>query len=86
MLVLTRKTGERVLIGDNIVITVLESRGDGIRLGIDAPRGIAIQRDEIVKAVTEANLAATQGSPDAEEQLKAALGLTPPAEAPADPA
>lgn len=84
MLVLTRKTGERVLIGDDIVITVLESRGDGIRLGIDAPRGISIQRDEIVRAVTEANLAATHGAPDAEAQLKAALGLAAPT--PAAPA
>ncbi len=55
MLVLTRKPGERVLIGDDIVITVLDSRGDGIRIGIDAPRGLRIQRDEVVRAVAEAN-------------------------------
>lgn len=88
MLVLTRKPGERVLIGDDIVITILESRGDGIRIGIDAPRGITIQRDEIVRAVSEANIAATQASPEAEAQLKAALGITaptPPAVTPTPP-
>lgn len=86
MLVLTRKPGERVLIGDDIVITILESRGDGIRIGIDAPRGITIQRDEIVRAVSEANIAATQTSPGGEAQLKAALGIVAPAAASAPPA
>ena len=65
MLVLTRKVGERILIGDDIVITVLDSRGDGVRIGIDAPRGVKIQREEVVKAVAEAN---------AEARLRAALG------------
>ena len=84
MLVLTRKPGERVLIGDDIVITILEGRGDGIRIGIDAPRGVKIQRAEIVQAVTEANVAAAElSSGDAEEQLKAALGLALPATPPA---
>lgn len=90
MLVLTRKAGERVLIGDDIVITILDTRGDGIRIGIDAPRGVNIQRDEIVRAVTEANVEATHVANDAEARLKAALGLGPapaasPAEATAQP-
>ncbi|WP_277959558.1 carbon storage regulator CsrA, partial [Frigoribacterium faeni] len=59
MLVLTRKVGERILIGDDIVITVLDSRGDGVRIGIDAPRGVKIQREEVIKAVTEANVEAS---------------------------
>lgn len=86
MLVLTRKAGERVLIGDDIVITILDTRGDGIRIGIDAPRGVNIQRDEIVRAVTEANVEATHVAGDAEARLKAALGLGPdvaPSAAPA---
>lgn len=80
MLVLTRKPGERILIGDDIVVTILDVRGDGIRVGIDAPRGVRIQREEIVRAVTESNVAATQVLPDAEAQIKAALGLAPSAE------
>ena len=79
MLVLTRKPDERILIGDDIVITVLDIRGDGVRIGIDAPRGVRIQREEVVRAVSEANIAAADTTPDAEERIKAALGLTPAA-------
>jgi carbon storage regulator len=74
MLVLTRKVGERILVGDDIVITVLDSRGDGVRIGIDAPRGVKIQREEVVRAVREANVEAAQTSDDAEARLRAALG------------
>ena len=81
MLVLTRKPDERILIGDDIVITVLDIRGDGVRIGIDAPRGVRIQREEVVRAVSEANIAAAATTPDAEERIKAALGLTPSASA-----
>ena len=77
MLVLTRKPGEKILIGDDIVITVLDARGDSIRIGIDAPRGVTIQRDEVVRAVTEANVAASRVDPEAEERIKATLGLIP---------
>ena len=77
MLVLTRKVGERVLIGDDIVVTILDSRGDGIRIGIDAPRGVRIQRDEVIKAVTEANQEASEAAAtdDAEALIKKSLGL-----------
>ncbi len=73
MLVLTRKIGEQILIGDDIVITVLDSRGDGIRIGIDAPRGVKIQREEVLRAVTEANLAAAAADAEGAEALKALL-------------
>jgi carbon storage regulator len=73
MLVLTRKVGEQILIGDDIVITVLDSRGDGIRIGIDAPRGVKIQREEVLRAVTEANLAAAAADAEAADALKALL-------------
>ena len=75
MLVLTRKPGERILIGDDIVITVLDARRDGVRLGIEAPKGVKIQRDEVVRAVTEANVAAAGADAAAEERIKALLGL-----------
>lgn len=55
MLVLTRKRGEQILIGDDIVITLLDVRGDGVRIGVDAPRGVTIQRLEVMQAVSEAN-------------------------------
>ncbi|TFC02797.1 carbon storage regulator CsrA [Cryobacterium adonitolivorans] len=89
MLVLTRKQGEKILIGDDIVITVLDVRGDSIRLGVDAPRGISIQRAEILKAVTEANLeanlAADRDDQVAADQLKSSLGLLTAAPPPPQP-
>ena len=75
MLVLTRKPGEKILIGDDIVITVLDARGDSVRIGIDAPRGVKIQRDEVVRAVSEANLAASRIDTAAEERIKRSLGV-----------
>jgi carbon storage regulator len=78
MLVLTRKPGERVLIGDDIVVTILDARGDGIRIGIDAPRGVRIQRDEVIRAITEANQEATEAAAtadDPEALIKKSLGL-----------
>jgi carbon storage regulator len=79
MLVLTRKPGEKIMIGDDIVITVMEGRGDGVRIGIEAPRGVSIQRSEVVEAIAAANLAATQAGPDAEALL---AGLRPAAQPP----
>jgi len=79
MLVLTRKPGERIVIGDDIVITILDSRGDGVRVGIEAPRGVPIQRDEVIRAVAEANLAASAADAGDEAALRAAFS-TPPAD------
>lgn len=47
MLVLSRKVGERIVIAENIVVEVLEVRGDKVRIGIDAPKNIAVDREEI---------------------------------------
>ena len=51
MLVLTRKAGESIVIGNDVVITVLEVRGGQIRLGVDAPRNLAVHRAEIYQQV-----------------------------------
>ena len=55
MLVLTRKPGERLMIGDNIVLTVVEVKGDNIRIGIDAPREVKVHRGEIYDAIVTEN-------------------------------
>jgi carbon storage regulator len=47
MLVLSRRPGEKIMIGDNIVITVSEVDGDKVKLGIQAPRNVAVDREEI---------------------------------------
>ena len=58
MLVLTRRTGQSIVIGNGITVTVLEVKGDQIRLGIDAPRDVPVHREELVIALHEANRAA----------------------------
>lgn len=55
MLALTRKIGERIVIGENIVITVVDIKGENVRLSIDAPREIKIFRGEIFDAIIEEN-------------------------------
>lgn len=60
MLVLTRRVGESVVIGDDVVVTVLEVRSEGVRLGIDAPRHVRVHRSEVLAAVREANARAVE--------------------------
>jgi carbon storage regulator len=64
VLVLSRRIGESVVIGNDVVVTVLEVRGDIIRLGIDAPREVTVHRQEVFEAIEAANQAAA--SPDTE--------------------
>ncbi len=51
MLVLSRKKNESIIIDDQIVITIVEIRGDKVRLGIEAPRDVAVHRREIYEAI-----------------------------------
>jgi carbon storage regulator len=62
VLVLSRRVGERILIGDDIVVTVVDVRHDTVRLGIAAPRSVRVNRAEIHQAVAEANRAAAQAT------------------------
>ena len=58
MLVLTRKPGEKIFIGDNISLTIVEVKGDSVRIAVDAPREIKIYRGEIYEAIIAENKAA----------------------------
>ena len=69
MLVLTRRAGESVMIGDDVVITVLEARGDVTRLGIQAPRDVQVHREEVYRELKEANQAAASPTDEAVDAI-----------------
>lgn len=66
MLVLTRKTDESIIIGDDIRITVVEVRHDQVKLGITAPRDIPVHREEVYREIQEENrrAVAAEKTPD----------------------
>ena len=55
MLILSRRTGETVVIGDRIRVTVVEVRGDQVRIGIDAPKEISVHREEVFIQIANSN-------------------------------
>lgn len=79
MLVLTRRAGESVIIGDDVVVTVLEARGDVIRIGIKAPRDVQVHREEVYNELKAANREAA--SPD-DDAVQAVTDLLRPAQEP----
>ena len=72
MLALTRKKGEALVINNNIEITILEIRGDQIKIGITAPKDVPIYRKEVYLQIQEENKAAISG--DSAELFKNLLG------------
>jgi len=70
MLVLSRKKNESIIINDHIIVTVVEIRGDKVRLGIEAPKDVTVHRREVYEAIqNQAKLseaAAPTGRPEAE--------------------
>ncbi len=69
MLVLTRRQGESIVVGQNIVITVVEIKGGQVRIGISAPREIQVHRQEIFEQVRAENVAAVASARIAREAL-----------------
>ena len=78
MLILTRKIGESILVGDNIRLVVLEIRGRQIRLGIEAPADIVVLREEIAQRLSDENMRASRFHyPEVQQAVNAlALDLT----------
>ena len=70
MLILTRKSGESITIGDDVKITVIEVKGKQVRIGIDAPRCYVIHREEVYIRIQEENKRAAAESPVALKNLK----------------
>lgn len=73
MLVLSRRVGESVVVGDDITITVLEVRGDVVRVGIDAPRSVRVHRAELLAELASSNQESASPAPDAVASLAQAL-------------
>lgn len=65
MLILTRRAGENVVVGDDIVISVIEVRGDAVRIGIQAPRSLSVHREEVWLELQKANSKAASPSDEA---------------------
>lgn len=59
MLILTRKVGETLMIGDSVTVTVIAVNGNQVRLGVSAPRDVAVHREEIYERIQKENTADT---------------------------
>jgi len=73
MLILTRRVGETVMIGDDVTITVLGVKGNQVRVGINAPKSIAVHREEIYERIKREHAA------EAAEKQKSGFAPSPPA-------
>lgn len=69
MLVLTRNPNQSIVIGHDVVVTVLEIRGEQVRLGIRAPRHVEVHREEVYAALQNANKSAVTSTAKAAEKL-----------------
>ncbi|WP_030482611.1 carbon storage regulator CsrA [Nocardioides aequoreus] len=73
MLVLSRRVGDSITIGDDVVVTILEVRSDVVRVGIDAPRSVRVHRAELLEQLESSNKQAASPSPDTVQSLRDAL-------------
>lgn len=78
MLVLSRRVGESIVIGNEVTVTVLEVRGDQIRVGIDAPRSVQVHREEVFRQLEAENTSAA----DAAARTQKLIARMPRAAAP----
>ncbi len=62
MLILARKTNESIIIGDEIVVSVIDIKGEQVKLGITAPRNVKVYRQEVYEAIQSENRAAASGT------------------------
>ncbi len=74
MLILTRRVGESIVVGDDIVLTVFEVRGDAVRVGIEAPRSVQVHRQEVYDELKRLNEQSASPTDDAVDALRDALG------------
>lgn len=77
MLVLSRRTDERIMIGNDIVVTVLKIQHDQVRIGIEAPRDVDVHREEVYEALRQANVAAAAAHEAGLDALRRTSPLRP---------
>jgi carbon storage regulator len=66
MLILTRRVGETLMIGDSVSVTVLGVKGNQVRIGINAPKDVAVHREEIFQRIKREHESGGESSPSAE--------------------
>jgi carbon storage regulator len=84
VLVLSRRKDETIVIGDNVRVTIVDIRGDTVRLGITAPKSIPVYRQEIYEAIQRENIEAARAHAEGLDALAGAfgaMGAAPPAAA-----
>lgn len=84
MLVLTRKPGENIRIGSDIIVTVLGVRSGHVKIGVKAPKGVPVHREEVYERIAEANRASRAGDVDPEAASRAVRSKFGLSDAPPD--
>ena len=84
MLIITRRAGERIMVGDDVVVEIMEIVGNSVRVGISAPRSVPVYREEIYTAVRDENRAAAD-SRNAGPEGRVPLRVFAPGAKPAGP-
>jgi carbon storage regulator len=79
MLILARRIGESIMIGDQVELTVVDIKGDQVKLGIDAPSQVKVYRREVYAAIQEENRAAASAAPQTLPSLQGLMGAPPAA-------
>jgi carbon storage regulator len=77
MLILTRRVGETVMIGDDVTITVLGVKGNQVRVGINAPKNVAVHREEIYERIKREQQPGRDEAPDAPGTAQKAAECAP---------
>ena len=72
MLILTRRVGETVMIGNDVTVTVLGVKGNQVRIGINAPKNVAVHREEIYERIKREQQGDSQGDSQGEESQQSA--------------